>query len=92
MGEDDNALKQRVRDAGFKSCVVWHALSVVEATSAELFVDTMTEGANSTKQEILGWEQEIQTRFRNELVNDANAILERGEPLGLDVCYVIALK
>ena len=92
MGEDDNALIARVRDAGFSSCVVWHAPSVIEATSAEMFAETMLEGANSTKQEILSWDADVQTRFRKEVLEAAAAILDRGEPLMLDVCYVVARK
>jgi ubiquinone/menaquinone biosynthesis C-methylase UbiE len=92
MGEDDEALRQRVLAAGFSSCVVWHASSVIEATSAELFVETMIEGSNSTKQEYMGWSEEVRTQFRSEVLNAANAILERGEPVALDVCYCIAQK
>ena len=92
MGEDDAALKQRVLAAGFTHCVVWHAQTVVEATSAEKFAETMMDGSNSTKQEVLGWTEEVQTQFRSEVLNTANAMLERGEPLALDVCYCIAQK
>ena len=92
MGEDDEALRQQVLLAGFSSCVIWHAVSVVEATTAEQFADTMIEGSNSTKQEYLGWPEETQQRFREEVLRCATDILDRGEPLCLDVCYCIARK
>lgn len=90
MGEDDEALRQRVLAAGFSNCVVWHSRSVIEACSAESFAETMIEGANSTKQEVLGWPEDKQVQFREEVVAAANALLRRGEPLTLDVCYCIA--
>mmetsp|Transcript_17058 Transcript_17058/g.28484 ORF Transcript_17058/g.28484 Transcript_17058/m.28484 type:complete len:289 (+) Transcript_17058:29-895(+) len=92
MGEDDDALRQRVLAAGFSSCVIWHSPSVLEATSAEGYADTMIEGANSTKQEVLGWSEDMQATFRAEVVDAAAARLERGEPMALDVCYCVAQK
>jgi SAM-dependent methyltransferase len=92
MGEDDSALRQRVLAAGFRSCVVWHAQTVVEAACAETFAETMIDGSYSTKQEYLGWTKEMQERFRSQVVSTATDILERGDPLTLDVCYCIAQR
>jgi ubiquinone/menaquinone biosynthesis C-methylase UbiE len=92
MGENDEVLRQRVIAAGFRTCVIWHASAVIEALSAENFAQTMIDGANSTKQEYLGWSHETQTLFRSEVVSAASIILERGDPLSLDVCYCVATK
>jgi SAM-dependent methyltransferase len=92
MGEDDAALRQRVLAAGFGTCVLWHAHAVVEAISAEAYAETMIKGSHSTNQELLTWPEEKQMAFRLEVVNAANDLLQRGEPLCLDVCYCIARK
>ena len=93
MGEDDSALRGRVLDAGYSSCVVWHAPAVIESISAEDFVETMLEGSYSTKQEVLTWPQETQELVRRELVAAAEGLVEeQGQPLALDVCYIIAKK
>jgi SAM-dependent methyltransferase len=92
MGEDDEALRQRVMDAGFSSCVVWHSLTVIEASSAESFATTLIDGSYSTTQEVLTWTPEVQEQFRREVIRVASDKIARGEPLGLDVCYCVAVK
>lgn len=92
MGEDDSALKQRVLAAGFSHCVVWHAQQVIEAISPEKFAETMIDGANSTREEVLGWPEDAQQLFRAEVLEVARGVLAEGRPLGLDVCYCVAQK
>jgi ubiquinone/menaquinone biosynthesis C-methylase UbiE len=92
MGEDDDAMRARVLAAGFEHCVVWHALSVVEAVSATAFVHRMTEGAYSTKQELEQWTDSQRTAFLGRVWEEAQTRLQAGKPLGLDVCYIIATK
>jgi hypothetical protein len=79
-------------DAGFSSCVVWHSLTVIEASSAESFATTLIDGSYSTTQEVLSWTPEVQEQFRREVIRVASDKIARGEPLGLDVCYCVAVK
>jgi SAM-dependent methyltransferase len=92
MGEDDGALRARVLAAGFSQCTVWHAPGVVEAQDVDRYLETMLEGSYSTKQEMAGWTDEQQYAFREALRAAAKEVLDRGEPLALDVCYFIATK
>lgn len=92
MGEDDEALRLRVLAAGFKSCVIWHSLSVLEAVSAAEYTHTMTEGAYSTQQEMLQWSPEERLVFLQKVKEAAAVILQSGRPIGLDVCYIVATK
>ena len=92
MGENDDALRSRVLDAGFRTCVVWHAQSVVEAVSAADYVRTMTEGSYSTQQEMLQWSSDQRKQFLSNVQDEAEAIFGRGGPIGLDVCYIIATR
>lgn len=92
MGENDATLRARMKAAGFTTCTVWHAPSVFEALSAEAFAETMIDGSNSTKNEVLTWPEETQKAFRAEVLAAAEEILARGEPIILDVCYAVATK
>lgn len=92
MGEDDAALRLRVLAAGFSSCTLWHAPGVIEALDIDSYLETMLEGSYSTKQEMEAWSRQDRLNFREALKAAAAEVIGRGDPLALDVCYIIAIK
>lgn len=94
MGEDDEALRQRfLRDGLFSRCTVLHYPAVLESLSAKDYVEAILEGAPSTKKELEeDYSVEDQQRIREMVHEKALEILNRGEPLVLDMAMVVAQK
>ncbi len=94
MGEDDDALRQRfLRDGLFSKCTVLHYPAVLESLSAKDYVEAILDGAPSTKKELEeDYSEDDQQRIRDMVHEKALEILNRGEPLVLDMAIVVAQK
>eukprot|EP00531_Pseudo-nitzschia_arenysensis_P019194 CAMPEP_0116157272 /NCGR_PEP_ID=MMETSP0329-20121206/23257_1 /TAXON_ID=697910 /ORGANISM="Pseudo-nitzschia arenysensis, Strain B593" /LENGTH=326 /DNA_ID=CAMNT_0003654371 /DNA_START=145 /DNA_END=1125 /DNA_ORIENTATION=+ len=94
MGEDDQALRQRFLHNGlFSRCTVLHYPAVLESLSAKDYVEAILDGAPSTKKELEeDYSVEDQQTIRKMVYEKALEILNKGEPLVLDMAMVVAQK
>ncbi len=94
MGEDDDALRQRfLRDGLFARCTVLHYPAVLESLSAKDYVEAILDGAPSTKKELQeDYSVEDQQTIRKMVYEKALEILNKGEPLVLDMAMVVVQK
>ena len=94
MGEDDEALRQRfLRDGLFSKCTIVHYPAVLESLDANDYVEAILDGAPSTKKELEeDYSEEDQVKIRRIVQEKALEILNKGEPLILDMAMIVAQK
>lgn len=94
LGEDDEALRQRfLRDGMFSRCTVLHYPAVLESLNAKDYVEAILDGAPSTKKELEeDYSEKDQQTIRHIVHEKALEILNKGEPLVLDMAIVVAQK
>ena len=94
LGEDDEGLRQRfLRDGMFSRCTVLHYPAVLESLDAKDYVEAILDGAPSTKKELEEkYSEEDRQTIRRMVHEKALEILNRGEPLVLDMAMVVAQK
>jgi len=92
LGNDDAALRQRVRSAGFDGTVVlFHTNAVIEAISAEDYVETFFK--STTPRMILeSLSADDRARVREAMLAKVKKRLDNGEAIGLDTIVIIATK
>mmetsp|Transcript_69144 Transcript_69144/g.140590 ORF Transcript_69144/g.140590 Transcript_69144/m.140590 type:complete len:363 (-) Transcript_69144:1524-2612(-) len=94
LGEDDEGLRQRfLRDGLFSRCTVLHYPAVLESLDAKDYAEAILDGAPSTKKELEeDYSEEDQQTIRKMVHDKALEILNKGEPLVLDMAMVVAQK
>eukprot|EP00535_Pseudo-nitzschia_heimii_P010592 CAMPEP_0197176082 /NCGR_PEP_ID=MMETSP1423-20130617/2122_1 /TAXON_ID=476441 /ORGANISM="Pseudo-nitzschia heimii, Strain UNC1101" /LENGTH=292 /DNA_ID=CAMNT_0042625385 /DNA_START=53 /DNA_END=931 /DNA_ORIENTATION=+ len=94
MGEDDEELRQRfLCDGLFSKCTVVHYPAVLESLDADDYVEAILDGAPSTKKELEeDYSEEDQVKIRRLVKEKAIEILNKGEPLILDMAMIVAQK
>lgn len=94
LGEDDEGLRQRfLRDGMFSRCTVLHYPAVLESLDAKDYVEAILDGAPSTKKELEeDYSEEDRQTIRRMVHEKALEILNKGEPLVLDMAMVVAQK
>ena len=94
LGEDDEGLRKRfLRDGLFSRCTVLHYPAVLESLNAKDYVETILDGSPSTKKELEeDYSEEDQQTIRKMVHEKALEILNKGEPLILDMAMVVAQK
>ena len=94
LGENNEELRQRfLKDGLFSKCTVMHYPAVLESLDANDYVEAILDCAPSTKKELEEeYSKEDQMRIRRMVHDEALEILNRGEPLILDLVMVVAQK
>lgn len=94
LGEDDAALRRRFLENGlFSQCTVVHYPAVLESIDPDDYVETILDGAASTKKELEeDYTPQQQQAIRRAVRETAAALLANGEPLILDMAMVVAKK
>lgn len=94
MGENDEALRQRfLCDGLFSKCTVVHYPAVLEPLNAKDYVAAILDGAPSTKKDLEeNYSEEDQQTIHRMVHEKALEILNKGEPLILDMAMIVAQK
>lgn len=94
LGEDDASLRRCFLENGlFSKCTVVHYPAVLESLDPDDYVETILDGAPSTKKELEeDYTLEQQQAIRRAVREAAAALLANGEPLILDLAMVVAEK
>eukprot|EP00697_Spironema_sp_BW2_P007978 gnl/Spiro4/22437_TR11059_c0_g1_i2.p1 gnl/Spiro4/22437_TR11059_c0_g1~~gnl/Spiro4/22437_TR11059_c0_g1_i2.p1 ORF type:complete len:212 (-),score=39.90 gnl/Spiro4/22437_TR11059_c0_g1_i2:172-807(-) len=91
LGQDDAALRERVRAAGFGQVVTFHAPAVTEAISASCFIETFLQTATAGAY-LKTFGAAVREQVLSAMTAKCSAILASGQAMALDTVVVIAVK
>jgi len=89
---DIEDFKQRVKKAGFSRVYGWYQFELMSCFSGIDFTERLIKGTPHLGRLYHSLTSEQQKIFYNTMVQEANSILDKGQPLGSEAAVVIAFK
>ena len=91
LGNKHDALREEVLSYGFSTCVIWSNIMAANYTTGEEFCDIQCQ-IPYNKMLLESLPEDEQQKIRNELTTKGQEVLDKGNPICLEVEIIVVTK